>query len=333
MSALAERLQRIWYDQAPVPWWLDALESVYRGVLAVRRALYRTGWKRSTRVDVPVVVIGNITVGGTGKTPLVQWLTEELTQRGWKPGIVMRGYGARVRGARRVEGTDLASAVGDEAVLLAHCHARAVAVARRRADAARLLIDEVGCDVIIADDGLQHWSLARDLEIAVIDGRRRLGNGRLLPAGPLREPAERLQRVDYIVCNGEPREGEIGMRVGARHVMPLREPSRILPLETFRGQRAHAVAGIGNPQRFFDTLRAAGIDAIEHPLPDHYAYRGDELEFGDELPVLITEKDAVKCAAFAHERVFVAPAEAHLPAGFADRIHASLHALRARGGA
>lgn len=333
MSALAERLQRIWYERAPVPWWLDGLEEVYRGLLALRRALYRAGFKRSERVGVPVLVVGNITVGGTGKTPLVQWLTEELTQRGWKPGIVMRGYGARVSGARRVSGTDLASVVGDEAVLLAHCHARAVAVARKRADAARLLVAEAGCDVIIADDGLQHWSLARDIEIAVIDGRRRLGNGRLLPAGPLREPPERLARVDYIVCNGEPREGEIGMRVGARHAMPLREPSRIMPLDTFRGQRVHAVAGIGNPRRFFDTLRDAGIDAVEHPLADHYAYRGDELEFGDELPVLITEKDAVKCAAFAHERVFVVPAEAHLPADFADRIHATLHQLRGQGAA
>jgi tetraacyldisaccharide 4'-kinase len=328
-AALARRLETVWYGNAPVPIVLSALERVYRAMLDIRRALYRGGWKRSERVDAPVVVVGNVTAGGTGKTPLVRWLVEELSGRGWKPGIVLRGYGGSARTARLVGARDDAAVVGDEAALLARCHTRAVAIGRRRADAARLLIEQAGCDVIVADDGLQHWALARDLEIAVVDGLRRCGNERLLPAGPLREPAARLDDVDYIVCNGGvARDGEIAMHVGGRHAVLLQDPSRVTTLSEFAGHDAHAVAGIGNPQRFFDLLRAAGIAITPHAWPDHHVFDGSELRFDDALPVFITEKDAVKCQAFAHARVYVVPVEAELPAAFADRIHSGLCALR-----
>jgi tetraacyldisaccharide 4'-kinase len=186
------------------------------------------------------------------------------------------------------------------------------------------LIAQDGCDALIADDGLQHWSLARDLEIAVVDGKRRFGNGHLLPAGPLREPIERLARVDFVVANGDPQPGEVAMRVRGERALSIAAPGQVRPLSAFAGQRVHAVAGIGNPERFFTMLEAWGMDVVRHPLPDHHRFSGDELHFDDGLPVLVTEKDAVKCAALADEQIWVVPVEADLPAAFADQIHAAL---------
>ncbi|HET9483884.1 MAG TPA: tetraacyldisaccharide 4'-kinase, partial [Xanthomonadales bacterium] len=177
-------------------------------------------------------------------------------------------------------------------------------------------------------DGLQHWALQRDLEIAVVDGARRLGNCRLLPAGPLREPSERLSRVDHVVANGPAEPGEVPMRVGGARALNLCDPTRIVPLSEFRGRSVHAVAGIGNPERFFALLRGFGIEVVPHAYPDHHAFRGDELALPGGDPILVTEKDAVKCAAFAGERVHVVPVEAELPASFADQVHAALHRNR-----
>ncbi len=323
---LARWLERIWYGGEPVPLVLAWLERVYAAALALRRSLYRRGWLRSETLPVPVIVVGNLTAGGTGKTPFVVWLVRELAQRGWRPGVILRGYRGESGTARRVEPEARADDVGDEAIMIARATAVPVAVGHRRADAGRLLVP--ACDVIVSDDGLQHWAMQRDLEICVVDGERRHGNGRLLPAGPLREPASRLARVDHVVANGAARPGEIAMRVGGTRAVSLADPTRSVTLESLRGKVVHAVAGIGNPQRFFALLRGFGISVVEHPYSDHHRYTGDELVVpGDDL-VLVTEKDAVKCEPFVHARVYVVPVEAELPVELAGQIHATLHRLK-----
>ena len=327
-GSLQQRLERTWYGGAPVPLWLAVLEVVYTAIFGLRRAAYRAGLLRPTRAGVPVVIVGNITVGGTGKTPLVVALAGELRQRGWSPGIVLRGYGGSVAGPEIVAHSADPARFGDEAVLLARSGQTPVAVARKGVEGALLLVAQGGCDVVISDDGLQHWALSRDIEIVVIDGQRRLGNGRLLPAGPLREPADRLASVDHVVANGIAQPGELAMRVQGTRAIPLRSHGHAVPLQEFAGKRVHAVAGIGNPERFFTMLEGEGIVVERHALPDHHVFEGQELTFADELPVFVTEKDAVKCAAFAHERVYVVPADAVVPPELFDAVHTRLHALR-----
>lgn len=321
------RLEAIWYADAPVPWALDLLTGLYARVLSWRRWLYANRLLRSVRIPIPVVVVGNLTVGGTGKTPLVAAMVAELRQRGWRPGIVLRGYGGRRRRPGLVPTDGEATQFGDEAVLLARTTGVAVAVGRDRAAAAALLVAR-DCNVVVCDDGLQHWALARDIEILVIDGVRGFGNQRLLPAGPLREPVERAGRVDFTVVNG----GSAGaheylMQVGGSRAVGIGPGARAIALDSLHGQTVHAVAGIGNPERFFRMLESFGITVLRHPWPDHHVYDGSELRFNDGLPVLITEKDAVKCAALAVAEVHVVPVEARLDQVFYDRLHAALHRL------
>jgi tetraacyldisaccharide 4'-kinase len=327
-ARLESLLNRIWYEGGAVPWWAAACEQLFRGVLGLRRWAYALGLRRSRRLPVPVVVVGNLTAGGTGKTPLVAWLANELRQRGWQPGIITRGYGAAAAEARRLPPEAEPAEFGDEPVWLAHATGCPVAIGRRRADAGQLLVDRDGVDLLLSDDGLQHWSLARDVEIVVIDGQRGFGNQRLLPAGPLREPLERLKRVDAVVVNGGQREGAHSMQVRAERALSLRDLAIARPLSSFTGQRVHAVAGIGNPRRFFDLLRSHGIVLDAHPFPDHHPFERADLDFGDDLPVLITEKDAGKCAPFADGRIWVVPIDVELPAAFADAIHRQLHPLK-----
>jgi tetraacyldisaccharide 4'-kinase len=295
---------------------------LFGGVVALRRAAFARGLLRPARAALPVVVVGNVTVGGTGKTPFAIWLAGELRARGLVPGLLSRGYGGRAGGVHDVQAGDDPAAVGDEPLLLAAAGDWPVTVAARRlAGAARLR--ERGAQVVICDDGLQHYALARDLEIAVVDGARGLGNGRLLPAGPLREPASRLAGVDFVVVNGE-RGWRPGPGVAAGSVFTMRlDPGAARAvaasragerraLESFRGAPLHAVAGIGHPARFFAMLRAAGLEPVEHPFPDHHAFAAGDLEFGDAHPVLMTSKDAVKCRAFADPRLWELPVAASL---------------------
>ncbi|HVF34811.1 MAG TPA: tetraacyldisaccharide 4'-kinase [Candidatus Saccharimonadia bacterium] len=323
---LAAWLESIWYGREPVPGVLALLERCYVAMLALRRALYASRMLRSEALPRPVVVVGNLTAGGTGKTPLVVWLVRELSLRGWQPGVILRGYRGSARSPRRVTAGDDAAAVGDEALLIARATGVPVAIGRRRAQAGRLLVDS--CDVLVSDDGLQHWALQRDIEIAVVDGERRYGNGRLLPAGPLREPLERLSRVDHVVANGAAHPGEVAMQLSGSRAVSLCDPTRIVALESLRGRTVHAVAGIGNPARFFALLRGFGIEVVPHPYPDHHDYDGRELDLPGSDLILVTEKDAVKCASFAGARVHVVPVEAELPAQLADQVHASLHRLK-----
>lgn len=317
-------LQAVWYGGQAPSLWLCILSSVFGFVSGLRRRLYAWGLLPRVRLPVPVIVIGNISVGGTGKTPLTIALVQALRERGFKPGVISRGYGGSAREATRVDAQSDPAVVGDEARLIFDASGVPVAVARKRADAGRLLLHGGDLDVLVADDGLQHYALQRDIEIAVIDGERRFGNGRLLPAGPLREPVTRLASVDFRVCNGGVAQaGEMPMTLAGDSVLSLTGALQ-RALSEFAGQRVHAVAGIGNPSRFFAKLRDAGIDVVEHTFPDHHAFVASELAFGDELPVLMTEKDAVKCAAFAHSHWWSVPVRARLPSDFFDTVAARL---------
>lgn len=303
-------VNRIWYGRAMPPWWLRPAGCAFGRVVALRRWLYRRGWLRRSQLPCAVVVVGNITVGGTGKTPLVAWLVRQLASRGYRPGIVTRGYRGRLDGVRLVTAGDDPAQVGDEAVLLARLTGVPVAAGRDRPAGARLLV-AARCDVVVSDDGLQHYALGRDCEIAVVDGERRLGNGAQLPAGPLREPPSRLAEVDAVVVNGGPADaaGGVRMRLHGGQAVRLRDGER-RPLASFAGSRAHAVAGIGNPERFFDLLRASGIVVIGHPLADHARLARADVDFGDGLPVLMTEKDAVKCRGHDTGQQWAVPVEA-----------------------
>ena len=322
-----DALQQRWYqpDRRP-PWWTLPLAALYGAVTRARRACYRNGWCKVQRLPVPVIVVGNIVAGGAGKTPLVITLVEALRARGYRPGVVSRGHGGRARTPQLLGAVPDPALCGDEPALIRLRTGVPVAVGVERPAAARLLLAE-HVDVIVADDGLQHYALGRDVEVCVIDGVRRLGNARLLPAGPLREAPTRLREVDFVVCNGgAAQSSEVAMQLAATAAVSLASPSKSKPLADFRGQRVHAIAGIGHPQRFFATLQDAGLDVIAHAFADHHAYVANELAFGDGLPVLMTEKDAVKCHAFAQPGWWSVPVTAELPNGFIDAVVAKLAA-------
>ncbi len=316
MSKPGDKTPAWWYGQAHPPLYARALAAVYGAVIELRGRLFRAGALRSHRVSAPVIVVGNVTAGGTGKTPLTIALVQRLRLAGWQPGVASRGHGRRSQDAALwVDGHTAPADGGDEPVLIARRTGVRVRVDRDRAAAARALI-AAGCDVIVCDDGLQHYRLQRDLEIEVIDGQRRYGNGRLLPAGPLREKSERGVQCDFRVVNGgEPGFGEWAMRLCADSATLL-HGGRVVPLASFAGLRVHAVAGIGNPQRFFEMLRGFGIGVVPHAFADHHRYVPEDLTFGSQLPVLMTEKDAVKCAAFANEWHYSVPVTAELPEAF-----------------
>ncbi|MBK7249939.1 MAG: tetraacyldisaccharide 4'-kinase [Gammaproteobacteria bacterium] len=312
----------IWYEGAGGGAWLRPLAALFGAAVRLRRAAYRRGWLRVLRVGRPVIVVGNLSVGGTGKTPLVIELARLLAERGVKPGIVSRGYGGRARAPLLVDDACGPEVAGDEAWLMRRRTGCAVAVGRDRVAAARLLVD-AGASVIVSDDGLQHHALARDAEIVVIDATRGLGNGRLLPAGPLRELPARLEEVDAVVLNGGPRPEwprAIPMRLVPGEAVALGGEGPARRLATLAGQRVHAVAGIGNPARFFAMLRDHGLVVEEHPFPDHHVFAARELEFGDAYPVLMTEKDAVKCVSFRNPRLWYVPVRGELAAEDAQRL-------------
>lgn len=308
---LGDILQAQWYADGALARALRPLSVLCE--LTARRRRRRFLAEPPGRVPVPVVVVGNITVGGTGKTPMVVWLVEWLRAQGWKPGVVSRGYRASAGGDMPylVSADDDAVAAGDEPLLIARRTRVPVAICRRRPAAVVMLIEKHGCDIVVSDDGLQHYRLWRDIEIAMLDGRRRLGNGRCLPSGPLREPADRLDEVDFVlVAEGSPAPGEFGVNIVMGEARRIGSLDELRPLTAFAGKPVHAVAGIGNPERFFSALERAGLSVIRHPLPDHHPIAPRDIAFGDGRAVLMTEKDAVKCRAFASPDTWYVPIEA-----------------------
>ncbi len=306
-----------WYNSSPPQRLLQLLSWLFVGVVTLRRLAYAYGIKRTTKLAVPVIVVGNISVGGTGKTPLVVWLVTYLRAAGWNPGIVSRGYGGNVGDWPQLVSCDSdPKVVGDEPLLISRRSGAPVVIGPDRIGAARVLLEQAKCDLIVSDDGLQHYALGRDIEVAVIDGQRRHGNGCCLPAGPLREPIERLKSVDLVVCNGAPQNDEFAMVLCGEVAVNLSNPGKKTALKELTPKTCHAIAGIGNPQRFFEHLRAFGLQCDEHSFPDHHQYRLGDLVFPDGAPILMTEKDAVKCESFGLDNCWYVPVNARLDVGF-----------------
>lgn len=324
-TTLADTLPGIWLRRGPAACALWPLSQLFAVLRWLRCGLYRSGFLKQTRLAVPVIVVGNIFIGGTGKTPLTLWLVRQLQLAGYHPGVISRGYGASHDAAQIVRLDALASEVGDEPLLLAR--ACPVVVHLRRVHAGQVLLaafPEV--DIVLADDGLQHLALARDLEIMLFDGRGN-GNGWLLPAGPLREPVSRRRDLTVVNLNqhelmpaGMPAEA-FRMQLNGSVAQQLMHPDQRQPLAALEpGLKIVAAAGIGHPARFFSMLRAQGVRCTTLALPDHFDYLSNPFETLSADMVLITEKDAVKCrqrsAIAADLRIWVVPVEAELDPRF-----------------
>lgn len=329
-AVLARRIERLWYGGSWAATLLAPFAWLFALAVVARRAAYRRGWIARVRLLVPVIVVGNITVGGTGKTPVTEWLVRQLQAAGLRPGIVSRGYGGQPQTEPvRVTRNSTAAEVGDEPLLLARRTGVPVCVCVDRVRAAERLVQD-GVGVIVADDGLQHYRLARDVEIVVVDGERGFGNARLLPAGPLREPLSRLAEADVVLVNGGGGQvrGERFVLSGSAAVNLANGETR--PLASFAGQRAWAVAGIGNPRRFYESLRAAGIEAEPVAVADHGTVDLAALHRTGAQPVLMTEKDAVKYRRTDHPSAWIVPVEVQMPPEVGDRIIGRIRALVAQ---
>jgi len=292
----------LWKAWHPLALLLSPLSLLFLLVSMLRRAVYRLHLKKVYRAPAPVIIVGNISVGGTGKTPFVIWLCHYLTRIGYRPGVVLRGYGGTAtRWPQQVRADSDPHIVGDEAVVIATETDCPVCAGPDRAGAVRELLKHHSCDVVISDDGLQHYALARDMEIAVVDGERLFGNGLLLPAGPLREPVSRLRTVDFVIMNQHCNPAYHCIRLAPGHLINLAtgEERRI---EEMSGSRVHALSGIGNPGRFYQLLSDAGMQVQENSYADHHNFTASDIAFDDELAVIMTAKDAVKCRPYATDK-------------------------------
>lgn len=329
---LARWLQRQWFTQrrlTPALWFLLPLLLPINWLFVLGSTLKRRNTS-TLQLPRPVIVVGNITVGGAGKTPLTIALAQALRERGWCPGIISRGYGGSNTSPRAVAPCDNPAEVGDEPLLMSRRTGLPVWIGRDRAAAGgALLAAHPEIDLLLCDDGLQHYRLERDVELAVFD-RRGAGNGWRLPLGPLREPLSRLLDVDAVISNGPPAMGiasptplfEMYLQAGAFYAAS--NPAVHCTKEALFGKRLHAVAGIGDPQRFFTTLSGLGLDFEAHPFPDHHAYTRADLDFGPDAVLLMTEKDAVKCATLSAAEIWVLPIAAELPPALIDLIQEKL---------
>lgn len=330
--SIAERLQQAWYAGHPLLVLLRPLEWLYRWVVGRRRRAFVAGLGEIYRPPVPVIVVGNITLGGTGKTPLILWLIAYCQARGLRVGVVSRGYAARPPTFPwRVQADQDASISGDEPLLIVQRSGVPLVIDPDRSRAVRALLESEALDLILSDDGLQHYRLARDLELVLVDAARGLGNRHCLPAGPLREPAERLQSIDALLCNGATAD------TPTTYAMQL-QPVRLVNLASGRevslthfpaGQVVHALAGIGNPQRFFNTLEGLNWRPVAHAFADHAVYSAEQLRFEPALPLLMTEKDAVKCRSFAQPDWWYLAVDAQLSPVFVAWLDSQLQRLLA----
>lgn len=326
---MSQRLVSAWYKGHWALWLLLPLSLLYGFISTVKRSVYQRGWLKSQKFNVPVIVVGNITAGGTGKTPLTLAIVKHLKEQGYKPVIISRGYGGQTDYPALVTAQSTPQQVGDEPLLMFLQSQVPVVVAPKRAEAVAYALQQQLGNVVICDDGLQHYALARDIEIVVIDGARGLGNGQFLPQGALRESPQRLKTVDFVVINGT------GYTYPNAYTMTLQASAwlnvaRVDDVAPQVPQKIHAVAGIGNPERFFTQLQAQGFELIKHPFADHYHFNAQDLSFGDNLPVVMTAKDAVKCQKFAHERMWQVPVEAQLSAEFYVALNQKLQFILSR---
>lgn len=324
-SFIEKVLSHIWY-QPSVKWYLflfiplSFLTKIY---VTIKRKLYLWNILKTKEVPVPVIVVGNITVGGTGKTPVTIYISKLLQKHNFKPGIICRGYLGKAKNPLVVEKNSSHHDVGDEALLLTKLTDVPVAIGKNRVKAAELLLKNYDVDIIISDDGLQHYKLARNIEIAVIDGQRELGNNSLLPIGPLREPKERLNSVDICVANGG-----LSMMMNDYFLMRLQlvklynclDNTKELEIYELSNKTVHAVSGIGNPAKFFDLLKLHNITVIPHAYSDHHKFSKEELEFNDNYPIIITEKDSVKCMELNNPNIWVLSVQACLSKGFDEKL-------------
>ena len=327
---LEDLLHKIWQQRNGVSQALRPLSWLYCSIVFLRRGLYRVHLLRSTRLKVPVIVVGNISVGGTGKTPLVVSVVETLKRAGYRPGVISRGYRGKARSwPQQVRPDSDPVMVGDEPILISRRTRCPMAVGPKRVAAGTALLKYSDCDIIVCDDGLQHYALQRDAEVLVVDGARRFGNGFCLPAGPLREPVRRMQKVDWIISNGTAAPGEFAMQYEGDTLVNLYDENQTIPLAELKGSGVHAVAGIGNPQRFFERLAQAGLDVREHRFPDHHLYLPRDLDYGTSVPIIMTEKDAVKCQRFARRNMWYLPISVKLDNEFEQQL---LKRIEARNG-
>ncbi len=315
-------LNRVWYGQPTPPLGLRVLVPLYRCAFLIHRRLLQG--KASGLTGKPILVVGNLTVGGSGKTPLVIRLCRIFRDAGLKVGVASRGYGRHSRGLQIVTKDSDPAISGDEPLLIAQRTGIPVVVDDDRCAAAQALFDQ-GVDLVIADDGLQHHRLPRSMEICVVDGSREFGNGWQLPAGPLREPLRRLQEVDFVVLNGAagsaqalPQAFSMQLQPGMLHSLDQNLSWR---LSQFAGCRASAIAGIANPERFFHTLEQAGVVVERHAMPDHHAFSMSDLAgLNPDYPIIMTEKDAVKCRGLALRNAWYLAIDAHLPGEFESAL-------------
>lgn len=320
----------IWYGKHPAKWFLSPLSALFSVSTSLRRWLFKIGIKASEKPAVPTIVVGNIAVGGTGKTPLVVFLCEQLQFAGYKPGIISRGYGSKAPNYPFVvDGKASVIESGDEPFMLHQRTQCPLVISPIRTAAAKHLLANFDVDVIITDDGLQHYALQRDIELIVIDGKRRLGNGHLLPMGPLREGPWRLNTADFIICNGgNGKAGEINMTLKPAPLRKVTDNSEAT-IDTSKQERYTAIAGIGNPQRFYNTLQAHQFNiSAQHDFPDHHDFTfADISAVSNNGAVIMTEKDAVKCQSFAQDNWYYLPVNAHLDAQFLPKLLSQLKEL------
>lgn len=310
------------------------LSLLYTGLCDVRRFAYQKGFLKQRRFVKPVVVIGNITLGGTGKTPLTITLANFLKSKGLRVGLVSRGYQGQANHQPTPVYQDSDPAlVGDEALLLVRRTQCPMVIARKRVQAVTMLLHHYDCDVVLSDDGLQHYALHRDIEIAVIDGSRGLGNGWCFPAGMLRERPSRLKHVDWVIAKYQADALQVQMDYTYLDCYCLNHKLPSKPLDAFQNMTVHAVAAIADPSKFFQSLQQIGLNVIEHHFTDHHAFTREDLVFADDYPILMTEKDAVKCEAFAFDNVWVVPIQAVLPEAFLKDFFQAIKTVIQLGGA
>ncbi len=322
-QCLHEWVNSVWYGQNKLSYLLLPLSVIFSVLSKARQ------WKQSKSkcsFSVPVIVVGNITVGGTGKTPMVITLVNELQQRGYRPGVASRGYGGQARQPILVNQALNVDHAGDESLMIFNNTQATVVIGQNRLDVINELISTHLCDIIVCDDGMQDYRFEHDIEIIMVDGERTFGNHKLLPTGPLREPISRLQKANFVVATSKPVPAVSGdcMKLQLVECIQLTNSHNKRSLEQFKSQTVHAVAGIGNPNRFFSSLTSLGLKVIEHPYPDHARYELSDFSFSDQNPILMTEKDAVKCSQLSLDNAWYVPVQTILPNDFISRLNTLL---------